>query len=211
MSMYQRKHQPKDPGVRIGVRQVSKPPRKKNLNRKILSLSQLVAELSWDEPFGMLTRNAFLQFCRRLPPAARRIAFIDLNDVGEMNLLYGYTEVDRRIQRVFAIFHGSGDIVARWYSGDEIVILFAGESDPIQKLNSLRLAAQTEQLTFFEQSGVWDSALGPVECAVLALSNQIGLQKLFARQLQISGGRYDESRKYSTGCADRDVDPGGVF
>ena len=36
-------------------------------NREIDELKHRIQELSWDEPFGMWTRGAFLQFCRIMP------------------------------------------------------------------------------------------------------------------------------------------------
>ena len=39
-------------------------------HQEIQELEKRVQELSWDEPFGMWTRGAFLQFCRVMPRGA---------------------------------------------------------------------------------------------------------------------------------------------
>jgi GGDEF domain-containing protein len=72
----------------------------------------------------MWTRNAFLQFCHVMPRDVRWVAFIDMNKIHELNEELGYTEVDRRIKETFSVPFRRSDVVARWYSGDYIVILF---------------------------------------------------------------------------------------
>ena len=57
---------------------------------------------------------------------AQYSAFIDLNHIYELNEHLGYNEVDRRVKEMFSVSFRRSDIVARWYSGDEIVILFDG-------------------------------------------------------------------------------------
>ncbi|HSF82993.1 MAG TPA: GGDEF domain-containing protein [Anaerolineales bacterium] len=143
-------------------------------NRK---LRQQVAELSWDEPFGMLTRPAFIQYCRGLQSKPRWVAFIDLNSIGSLNLLHGYTEVDRRIRSVFADFRKCRDITARWYSGDEIVILFGGSRNPQAKMMDLVSRARQVGLEFIFETGVWDARLESIESAINTLSGYASSQK----------------------------------
>lgn len=140
-------------------------------------LRQQVAELSWDEPFGMLTRPAFLHYCRRLPAAPRWVAFLDMNSIGSLNLLHGYAEVDRRVRAVFVSFHDHQDIVARWYSGDEIVILFTGTNNPRAVMLHLVHRARQFGLEFIYQTGLWDARNETVESAINALSGYTSSQK----------------------------------
>lgn len=149
-------------------------------NRK---LRQQVAELSWDEPFGMLTRPAFLQLCRQLPVMPRWVAFLDMNNIGSLNLAHGYTEVDRRIRALFAGFRNRQDIVARWYSGDEIVILFAGSKSPQAAMIDLVAKAGEVGLEFIYQTGVWDSRHGTIEQTVNGLSRSAGRRKYYNKNL----------------------------
>lgn len=145
----------------------------RRLRSEIVSLRRQVSALSWDEPFGMLTRTAFLQHCRELLPASRLIAFIDLNEIGLLNHRYGYQDVDRRIRASFSMFQRSPHVAARWYSGDEIVILFAENSDPASLIERLRRAAGVNGLSFVCAWGDWTCWREPVETAIQRLSTQV--------------------------------------
>jgi GGDEF domain-containing protein len=91
--------------------------------KEINLLQSRIDELSWDQPFGMWTRTAFLQFCRIMPRGTRTVIFIDLDRVHNLNSQLGYTKVDEMIKKAFDISFRRSDLVARWYSGDEIIIL----------------------------------------------------------------------------------------
>ncbi len=148
-----------------------------NLHDENRKLHRQVAELSWDEPFGMLTRPAFLQYCRQLPGRLYWVAFIDMNNIGSLNLSYGYVVVDRRIRTLFADFFDQQDIVARWYSGDEIVILFAGSRNPQTKIMGLACKARKVELDFIFQVGVWDSSCELIVETINKLSSIAGTRK----------------------------------
>ena len=105
---------------------------------------------SWETSFGMWTRGAFLQFCH-MP---RVIAFIDLNHIHELNEQLGYNELDRRVKEMFSVPFRRGYIVARWYSGDEIVILFDSDLTVAQqKIEQLRSSAAEQERTFYCEIG----------------------------------------------------------
>jgi len=126
------------------------------LQRKIKNLRSQVKELSWDEPFGMLTRGAFLQHCRVMPRGRRVVAFIDLDEIHSLNRDLGYTEVDKRVKATFSIRFRRSDLVARWYSGDEIVILFDCDMDGAEvKISQIRESARKNGLTFTYEIGEW--------------------------------------------------------
>ena len=141
------------------------------LERQIEDLQRRVRELSWDEPFGMWTRSAFLQFCRVMPRGERTLAFVDLDDIHHLNHQLGYTEVDRRIRATFSIPFRASDIVARWYSGDELVILFdAGLEGATRKIAELKGSAAANGLSFASALGTWQVGKAVVEDVVDGLS-----------------------------------------
>lgn len=195
----------------LGAQAAQKTATLDSLRDEIRTLQAELAELSWDAPFGMLTRNAFLHACRNIQSGIHRMAFIDLDDIGELNLRIGYNEVDRLIFAAFACLRGGSDIVARWYSGDEIVILFAAGSDPQDAIERLIRSAAAAHLSFHFQIGVWDAGRETVEQAITVLSRQTNLSKLFSRQTNLSGDKNDECRELAVGYSDRDADPGGLF
>ncbi len=145
---------------------------------EILGLREKVRELSWDDAYHMYTRPAFLQFAQIMPRGRRILAFIDLDDIHRLDQELGYTEVDRRVQSTFSVSFRRSDIVARWYSGDEIVILFDSERDGAErKMEELAVAGRAEGLTFKFAIGDWDVGKDAVEKVIEELSHQVTLQK----------------------------------
>lgn len=147
-------------------------------DKEILQLREKVEELSWDSAYGMYTRPAFLQFAQVMPRGRRILAFIDLDGIHRLDQELGYTEVDRRIHQTFSMHFRRSDIVARWYSGDEIVILFDSERSGAQrKLDELSEAAATEGLSFKYDLGEWDVGKEPVEDVIEELSRNVMMMK----------------------------------
>jgi GGDEF domain-containing protein len=143
------------------------------VTRRIEDLEQRVRELSWDAPFGMWTRNAFRQFCRVMPRSRRSVAFVDLENIHALNGRLGYAEVDRRIRTSFAIPFRSSDIVARWYSGDEIVILFDSDAAGAErKLGELRESAAAQDLASASAVGSWEVGRQNIEDVISVLAAQ---------------------------------------
>lgn len=141
---------------------------------EISELRRQVKELSWDSSFGMWTREAFLQFCHVMPRDTRCVAFIDLNHIHELNEQLGYSEVDRRVKEMFSVPFRRSDIVARWYSGDEIVILFDSDLTVAQqKVEQLRSSANEQELTFYCEIGAWEIGKQTIENAVDALAQKV--------------------------------------
>lgn len=138
------------------------------------SLRSKVAELSWDDTYGMLTRGAFLQLCRVMPRGSRVVCFIDLDDIHNMNHVHGYTEVNRRIKNTFSIPFRRSDLVARWFSGDEIVILFDGDLDGANhKIEQLQKSGAENGISFTYEVGTWEVGKQSIQDVfkVLASSN----------------------------------------
>ncbi len=141
---------------------------------EISELRRRVEELSWDSCFGMWTREAFLQFCHVMPRATRYVAFIDLNRIHDLNELLGYSEVDRRVKEMFSVPFRRSDIVARWYSGDEIVILFDSDMAVAQqKMDELNRSAAEQDLTFYYEIGPWEISKQTIEDVVDRLTKKV--------------------------------------
>jgi len=145
---------------------------------EIRELRRQVKELSWDSSFGMWTRGAFLQFCHVMPRDRRYIAFIDLNKIHQLNEKYGYMEVDRLVKETFSVPFRRSDVVARWYSGDEIVILFDSDLALAEgKIEQLHVSAADQGLTFYAQIGQWEVGKVPIEEVVDELADKVLEQK----------------------------------
>ena len=155
------------------------------LESELNTLRQRVEELSWDSAYGMWTRSAVLQFCQVLPRSRRTIVFIDLDAIHLLNRELGYTAVDARIQASFsAISLRASDLVARWYSGDEIVILFDSDRPfADSKIAELQASAETQGLTFKYAVGDWEVGKESIEDVVKELSDRIAMRKPQRRSL----------------------------
>lgn len=147
-------------------------------DEEILDLRDKVRELSWDDAYHMYTRPAFQQFAQVMPRGSRVVAFIDLDDIHRLDQELGYAEVDRRVHAMFSVPFRRSDIVARWYSGDEIVILFDSERLGAQrKMDELAVAAAAEGLGFKFDIGDWDVGKVPIEDVIEQLSKNVMSQK----------------------------------
>jgi diguanylate cyclase (GGDEF)-like protein len=157
---------------------------------EIDALTEKLQELSWDSVFGMWTRTAFLQFCRVMPRGERTVVFIDLDRIHELNREKGYAEVDRLVRAAFSIPMRSSDIVARWYSGDEIVILFDSDREgALRKVHELEESAATLGLTFTCEVGTWNVGVQGIVDVVDALSSANRLKQDAAGGAEAGHGR----------------------
>ena len=146
--------------------------------KEIKGLRDQVKELSWDTSFGMWTRGAFLQFCHVMPRGIRRVAFIDLDNIHGLNEELGYSEVDRRIKAAFSVSFRRSDIMTRWYSGDEIVILFdADRVGADRKMGELAQSARNQGLSFKSAVDEWDVGKVAVEDVVTEMSDRVAKEK----------------------------------
>ncbi len=152
------------------------------LDREISELREKVKELSWDTAYGMWTRGAFLQFCQVMPRGKRTIVFIDFDEIHVLNKEHGYTEVDRRIQAAFSVPFRRSDVVARWYSGDEMVILFDGDRPLAEnKLSELEESSRQNGLTFKYNVDDWEVGTQSIEEVVDRLANTLAKEKPIQR------------------------------
>jgi len=145
---------------------------------EIEDLRQQVKDLSWDTGFSMWTRGAFLQLCEVMPRGIRTLIFIDIDDVHSLNERHGYADVDRRIRESFAIRFRRSDVVARWFSGDEIVILMDSDLEGAnRKISELARSAEPRGIGFKFAIGTWDVGRQAIEEAVEVLSDDVTEQK----------------------------------
>lgn len=152
-------------------------------DREIRALHEHIRGLSWDTAFGMWTRGAFLQFCQIMPRGTRTIVFLDLDHMHVLNEKLGYSSVDRRISATFGGLFRRSDVVARWYSGDEIVILFdAGREAALRKVDQLAQSGRAQGLSFKYATGQWEVGVEPIEDVVDKLAADVTAQKAAAKR-----------------------------
>ena len=157
--------------------------------KEILDLRQQVQELSWDSSFGMWTRGAFLQFCDIMPRGRRIVVFIDLDQIHDLNEELGYTEVDRRVKATFSMPFRRSDVVARWYSGDEIVILFDADREGTErKVAQLEKSAAGQGFTFKYEIGEWEVGKEIIEDVVGTLADRVTERKQAASRVAWNRG-----------------------
>lgn len=84
-----------------------------------------ISFLSTDRAFGILTRNA-LELKLRNKENFTAI-FVDFTGIHKLNKEFGYKEINERVRNLIESFHfRKTDIIGRWFSGDEIVIVLGG-------------------------------------------------------------------------------------
>jgi GGDEF domain-containing protein len=146
--------------------------------QEIEELQRQIKDLSWDPIFGMWTRGAFLQFCQVMPRGERVVALVDLAGIHDLNNRVGYREVDRRVKAAFSTPHRRSDVVARWYSGDEIVILFDSDRSWAEsKIAQLEESAARQGLAFQFAIGTWAVGKQPIEEVVGRLADEVIAKK----------------------------------
>lgn len=147
-------------------------------HQEIEELQRQIKDLSWDTTFGMWTRGAFLQFCQVMPRGERVVALVDLAGIHDLNDRLGYREVDRRVKAAFSMPHRRSDVVARWYSGDEIVILFdSGQTGAEHKIAQLEELAARHGLAFDFAVGTWGVGKQAIEEVVGRLADEVIAKK----------------------------------
>lgn len=141
---------------------------------RITELEERVDYLSKDSVYGIWTRAAFLQFCSVMPRGLRAVIFIDFDNIHGLNEQLGYTEVDKRVRATLTLDFRASDLVARWYSGDEVVILIDGNLDIAEKkIKELLESAHYNGLGFEYTLGLWEVGKEPIEIVVNELSRKL--------------------------------------
>ncbi|MEW6745923.1 MAG: hypothetical protein AB1486_24550 [Planctomycetota bacterium] len=141
-------------------------------------LQEEVSYLSEDADFGVLTRKAFLQICRFMPRGVRVFAFLDFDRVRELNDCLGYREVNRRIRACLSLRRRRSDLLARWFSGDELVILFDTTVRGARlRMRQYLLAAASQGLSFTYEFGTWVVGAETIESAVERAAERVLARK----------------------------------
>ena len=87
----------------------------------------LAERLCYDDDFGMLSRNGLNEVLKNNERTYNGI-FIDFDNLKILNKEVGYVKVNHIIKNIFSTYKfRQSDIVARYFSGDEIVILTQGD------------------------------------------------------------------------------------
>lgn len=75
-----------------------------------------------DKTFGIWKREYIEKRAPKKPDASKLLIFLDINDMHSLNETLGYVEVDTRINKALRVTRRN-ELIGRWYSGDEIVII----------------------------------------------------------------------------------------
>lgn len=94
----------------------------------VIALLATIVRLLSDSVYGVYTRQCFDLAKPILLAAGYRFILLDIDGMGRLNAVHGYEEVNLRIKKSMRRFTGNrmGDIVFRYYSGDELVIACRG-------------------------------------------------------------------------------------
>jgi GGDEF domain-containing protein len=93
-----------------------------NVLRKQFELDLENKKLMKDDIFGILNRNGLIYRIENLKYF--NAAFLDFSNLKSLNMEKGYEEVNNIFRKIFSTFEFRyEDIVGRWFSGDEIVIV----------------------------------------------------------------------------------------
>ena len=155
--------------------------------KEIIQLKSHIKELGFDSTFNMLTRNAFLEHCRHLPRNSYTIAFLDFDRMHELNTRFGYEEVNKRIRKTFEIPFRASDIRARWYSGDEIVLLLDSNIRGAKNvIEDLEISANIEDLSFTWAIDTWQKDVKELPDFVNKLAESVSAKKKHNQPQKVS-------------------------
>ena len=92
---------------------------------RLHALEAEIAALETDAAYGIASRPGLDRHWQRRQSQSQghEVVFMDLDGLHALNERLGYGEVDRRIRTALALREGDTYFIARWYSGDEIVLL----------------------------------------------------------------------------------------
>ncbi len=158
-------------------------------NEDIATLEKRVKSLGWDPVFDVHTRSAFLELTEIQPRQRCTAVFLDFDSIHKKNELWGYEEVDRRIRSTLAFERRSGDLVGRWYSGDEIVMVLACMPHiAIAVLNRIREVASAHNLSFTHAHKEWHPGIDDIHETVRDLSQNVMERKVSRTMHEVSLG-----------------------
>ena len=150
----------------------------------VSALRAQIVRLAYDRAFGMLTRPALLDRAERLPNGEYFVLALDLDGVHELNGRVGYEEVNRRVRESFVPAFRHTDLVGRWFSGDEILVLLPYDSSAaIGLVKRLHREAAANDLSFTHALGTWSHPREPLEGAVARLLRVVVMRKEGKKQI----------------------------
>lgn len=145
-------------------------------DREIDGLKHQVKTLMWDPAFGVYTRGGLMNVIHEGIDEPRMVAFLDFDGIHELNRELGYAEVDRRVRTVLRVFRKSDIIAGRWFSGDEIVVVFhrdTSSADAYSALVRLRAVASEHGLAFSFAVSPWNPANRALSEIIEILARQV--------------------------------------
>ena len=148
--------------------------------REIEELKSRLHRAGYDESFGMLTRQGLENAIERLPRGDYQVVFIDLDDMHGLNAQIGYEAVNKRVRGTFNPDWNlrKSDIIGRWFSGDEIVLVLSTDHDGAQMIaESFLDEAHNNGLGFTYSISSWYSDMDTIDNIVADLSRQVMSQK----------------------------------
>lgn len=144
----------------------------------VTALRAEICRLSYDDAFGMLTRPALLEHVTRLAPGRYCVVFLDIDGVHTLNGILGMEEVNRRVRDSFALAFRHTDLVARWFSGDEIVVILPDDATATRGFTErLQREASEHGLSFCSAAGVWNNPRTSLGEIVQRLSQTVHSRK----------------------------------
>ena len=117
-------------------------------------------ELSGGNAYEILTRSALLQFCEAMPPGKYAVMFLQF---GKSGLASDSEEIDSRICSVLRVSVGPNDVVARWKSGEIVILLEYGRGLADERLFELEDRAHQGGLSFRCNIGTWEAGRTNIE------------------------------------------------
>lgn len=115
------------------------------LQKDLLECQQVIADLKTDPAYHVTVRAAIPFEMRHLTGPARYVVFLDIDDCHGANQRYGYDTVNGKIRRAIHVRHKDVLLTARWFSGDELIVLLQG--DPAGFIERLETALKNEGLS----------------------------------------------------------------
>ncbi len=128
-------------------------------DREINELKEKYRKLLWDSNFGVHSRAGLDELNGDIKGKYKTVAFIDFDGVHELNKKYGYEEVNRRISATLREISKVTDVfVARWFSGDELVVLSRHDAEKTERLvaaaSLIGLVVYDTEFTYYVEE--WD-------------------------------------------------------
>jgi len=128
-------------------------------DRELAAIKKKYEKLLWDPSFEVYSHAGLEEIGKTLGDKYKTVAFIDFDDVRELNNIYGYEEVNRIIRDTLKeLSSAAGVFIARWFSGDEVVMLSRNDKDTTENIvaNAYLIGTFFNGMPFTYHIEVWD-------------------------------------------------------